>query len=187
VSEHNDGRIVRLDEQTGKVVRDAVVGQPGTSGPAEIIPVDQDMLIVDPEGQAIVRADAETGTVKQQYHFDHWPCEQAGFAAGSVWLCLVDPTTEALSFGRFDPATGTLGPRYAVPVGPGSALLTAHTVWVGERDRLISFDPATGVPDRALRIDLEGADARYLLKVAGSIWVACADGRLLRFDPADFL
>jgi YVTN family beta-propeller protein len=139
----------------------------------------------------VLRIDTVKGAVVGTIRVGEQPSAIA-VGAGAVWVANTGDNTVS----RIDPQTNRVTNRIVVGHEPISIGVGEGAVWVADRgdDSVVRIDPATNQPVAVIQLGLGsngassgGAAAGPPVGLAvgeGAVWVAEADGFLVRIDPA---
>jgi YVTN family beta-propeller protein len=172
-SPRTDGGLARLDSHSG-----AIVATAGTQGVGAIAEAGGALWLADPEGNALLRADADTGQVVDRLPLAAQPGALVA-GRGDVWVA----ETGGTSLQHVAAATDTVTQSVALDSAPGSMCLCGDALWVtapGNRS-LVELDPRSGAVRRTIRLTFSPTD---LVAAAGALWVSDHDaGTLTEIDP----
>jgi YVTN family beta-propeller protein len=177
-----DGRVVRLDPRSGKVLarvtlKDRRIQEEGSVAAAEgfvwvvTAPPQASLVQIDPRANRVVRAHALPGGVVSV---------RAGL--GAVWLA--NPLRGELL--RLDPRTAEVVATIPVGLGPRFFAVGEGAVWVQNNlDGTVSrVDPATNTVTATVTVNdgpIEGGD---LAVGGGFVWARVSDWLVSKIDPA---
>ena len=180
----SDGRLVRIDPRTDTPMDPIPLGGPSKLAPdgAYAVAATRDAVWVGSASRRLLRVDPRTGHTAS---VDVGQTPTAIAARGDdVWVALTDRQTLRIDARTMEPA-GYL----AQPPAPISLAASQASLWVGARaseypggseNALWRVEAArvdvartTQLPGPPMGIDLGG----------GAVWVACAEGTVVRVDP----
>lgn len=180
----SDGQLVRIDPQTNTPMKPVPLGGPSQLAPrgAFAVAATRGAVWVGSASRRLLRVDPRTGRFAS---VDVGQTPTAIAARGrDVWVTLADRETLRVDARTLD-KTGYL----AQPPSPISLAVSGASLWVGGhrgelpgagvnalwRVRPAAVDAArtTLLPGAPMGIDVGG----------GAVWVACADGTIVRADP----
>ena len=169
VADARDGRVVRVDAPTSRVVQRIPIG----ASPAELAAADGVVWVADGREPTVSRIDARSGAVLGTTTLRG---RAGGLAVGlgSVWVSEPDVGRVA----RLDPRSGMVRDEISVGSGPGPIAVGAGGIWVANTlDSTVSLIDA----DRgAVRFTSQVRGTAIALAAVGrQVWVAAGDAPAL--------
>ena len=175
VADPREGRVVRVDAPTSRVVQRIPVG----ASPAELAAAGDVVWVADGREPTVSRIDARSGAVLGTTTLRG---RAGGLAVGlgSVWVSEPDVGRVA----RLDPESGTVRDEISVGSGPGPIAVGAGGAWVANTlDSTVSLIDA----DRgAVRFTSQVRGTAIALAALGrQVWVAAGDAQALLGWPSE--
>lgn len=180
----SDGTLVRIDPRTNSRVETIPLGGPNTLAPAGAyaLAASRDAVWVASASARVLRVDPRTRAVTP-VRVGQTPTAIAA-SGGDVWVTLADRQTL-----RIDARSMEIAGYLDEPPSPISLAVSGRVLWVGG-----GAPELPGVSGNALwRVDAAMVSVARTAALpgrpmgigvgAGAIWVACADGTVVRADP----
>jgi YVTN family beta-propeller protein len=168
--------IVSVDASSDRVLTaTSLTGAPGavTAGYGSV-------WVADPTGQDVSRIDAATGDLVETIPVDGEPGSIVS-GGGAIWVAsTIDATVR-----RINPTADAVTQTVRLPgANPGGIAYGAGRLWVADaaEDALFEIDPATGVRQRTLSLNVQPS---ALAVADGTVWIAGYNTATVeQLDPA---
>jgi len=184
VTNHHEGSVSRIDEQTNTVIDTTMVGQGGSSGPQQLAEGAGSVWVGEGNNHTVIRLEAATGKIIKVIPVptDFLPCGGILATDTAVWVTACHETPAIL---RIDPKTNAVVTTIKLdafaqdPVIIGGEVCVA-VAGIGDTHEFERINPRTNAVDKT--IDVPGFTDVFGSAIAGGdLWVSNGTDAIFRF------